>query len=368
MRKARARAAGGRAAEAEGEERVGERAGADQRQDDDEERGGDGERQHQAAARRRARRRAARRSCAGRRPRARGRGRRSPPTIRITLAKEPASVRSMAPRRLVSRTAWQRRQRSRPPWGTGATVCSMSQVGQARRSGEAVTAHGRWYRRCAQPGDRPRRRSERRRRSSRTARSDDRDRDEDGGDGEDRRGDLLAEADEHLPGQGLLRGGADEEHHHHLVEGGDEGEERAGDHPGQDQRHLHLEEGADGAGAEVGGGAGEALVEADQRGGDGDDDEGDAERGVGEDDAPVGALQPEAGVEEVHAGGGDDQRHDHRRDQDRHDGAAERHVRLAEADGGERCRARPRAASRRERCAREFQSAFCQSALVKKSW
>ena len=130
-------------------------------------------------------------------------------------------------------------------------------------------------------------------------------------------------------------GGADEEHDDDLVEGGDEGEERAGDHAGQDERHLHLEEGGDRAGAEVGGGADQALVEADQRRGDGDDDEGDAEGGVGEDDAPVGALQAEARVEEVHAGGGDDERHDHRRDQDRHDGAAERHVRLAEADGGE---------------------------------
>ena len=68
--------------------------------------------------------------------------------------------------------------------------------------------------------------------------------------------DLLAQADEHLPGQGLLRGGADEEHDDHLVEGGDEGEERAGDDAGQDERHLHREEGAHRSGAEVGGGAG----------------------------------------------------------------------------------------------------------------
>ena len=38
-------------------------------------------------------------------------------------------------------------------------------------------------------------------------------------------------------------------------------------------------------------GADQALVEADERRGHGDDDEGDAERGVGEDDAPVGALR-----------------------------------------------------------------------------
>jgi hypothetical protein len=42
--------------------------------------------------------------------------------------------------------------------------------------------------------------------------------------------DLLAQAGEHLPGQGLLLGRADEQHHHHLVEGGDEGEQRARDH------------------------------------------------------------------------------------------------------------------------------------------
>ena len=62
--------------------------------------------------------------------------------IRMTLAKALASVRSMAPRRLVSSVAPQRRQRSRPPWGTGATACSMSQVGQAMRSGEAATGMG----------------------------------------------------------------------------------------------------------------------------------------------------------------------------------------------------------------------------------
>ena len=54
--------------------------------------------------------------------------------IRMTLAEAAARVRSMAPRRLVRSTVWQRRQRSRPPTGTGATVCSMSQVGQAIRS------------------------------------------------------------------------------------------------------------------------------------------------------------------------------------------------------------------------------------------
>ena len=68
--------------------------------------------------------------------------------------------------------------------------------------------------------------------------------------------------------------------------------------PGQDQGHLHLEEGGHRVGAEVRRGAHQAAVEADERRGHGDDDEGDAEHGMGEDDAPVGALQAEARVEE----------------------------------------------------------------------
>ena len=73
-------------------------------------------------------------ACAGRRPTSSRNGKKTAESIRITLAKAAARVRSMAPRRLVIITVPQRWQRRRPPCGTGAAACSMSQVGQASMS------------------------------------------------------------------------------------------------------------------------------------------------------------------------------------------------------------------------------------------
>jgi hypothetical protein len=164
-----------------------------------------------------------------------------------------------------------------------------------------------------------------------------RDRDQDRGHRQDRRADLFAQAGEHLPGQRLLPRRAEEQHHHHLVEGGDEGEQRARDHAGQDQRHLHLEEGAHRPRAQIG--------------------RGPRERGrskptsvavtvmitKGVPSAACARPRPNrcpagrCGVEEIHPGRRDDQRHDHRRDQDRHDRSAlERHMRLRQPDRRQR--------------------------------
>ena len=146
---------------------------------------------------------------------------------------------------------------------------------------------------------------------------------------------MLADAGEHLPRDGVLLEGADEEHDYDFIEGGDEGEERAGDDSRGDQRHDDFEEGVRGFGAEAGSGTDEALVEAAEGGGYCYDDEGRAEGGVREDDAEVGALEVDARIKEEHASRRDDQGHDHGREQDRHDHRAVGHVRAAQAKGGD---------------------------------
>ena len=146
---------------------------------------------------------------------------------------------------------------------------------------------------------------------------------------------MLADAGEHLPGDGVLLEGADEEHDHDFIKGGDEGKERAGDDPRGDQWHDNFEEGVRGFGAEAGGGTDQALVEAAEGGGYCYYYEGRAEGGVREYDAEVSALEVDARVKEKHAGRRDDQGHDHGREQDRHDQRAVGHVRAAKAEGGD---------------------------------
>jgi taurine-pyruvate aminotransferase len=89
-------------------------------------------------------------------------------------------------------------------------------------------------------------------------------------------------------GSVFCAGRAQEQHHHHLVEGGDEGETaRPRSRPGRISGIWTLKKVVTGIGAQRGRGPRQRAVEADQRRRHGDDDEGRAQRGMGQHDAPV---------------------------------------------------------------------------------
>src|SRR5208282_719180 len=131
----------------------------------------------------------------------------------------------------------------------------------------------------------------------------------------------------------------DEEGHDQLVEGGDEGEDRTREHAGPDDREHDLPEGAPRRSPEIERRLLEPQVEAVERRGDVDDDEGDREGGVREDQGERMAHEPDARIEEIDSDRHDDDRCDQRRKNEGVDRLPARKAPAHQPDRGRRAEA-----------------------------
>src|SRR5690606_32795131 len=138
---------------------------------------------------------------------------------------------------------------------------------------------------------------------------------EQGGNSQDRRIDLLAQPSKHLARNGSLLWAGQKQYQHNFIEGGDKGEECTRDDAWPDQRNDNIAENPQRRRAHAESCPVKRLIETGQGGGDGNDHKGNAQRGMGDDDAGISSYQIEARIEKEHSGGDNDEWNDHGRQQ-----------------------------------------------------
>src|ERR1700722_7418412 len=170
-----------------------------------------------------------------------------------------------------------------------------------------------------------------------------RDRDQQSRDRSQRRIDIEANLLPHPPRQGDRRRSGQKQRDEQLVEGGDEGEDRAGEDARPDQRQGDLSECRPRARSQTERRIFETAVDAIERRGHIDHDEGHGKRRVAEDESQRSANEPIARVSEIEADRDNDARRNYRREDQRVHELLARKLAAHEANG------RRRSEERRER-------------------